>query len=324
VQRAQRYIDSDYWREAAELAGEAAKAAPENSSAAMLQGMAQLKAKDYDGAAQSFARVLEVDPDNAAARGQLAMAYARSKRWDKAAQAISELADKNADSSQGAGVIRGEGPGVQAPSAGSRARTVAEIVNQGDWPALLTAARAALAEDPTSANALLRLGMALYKLGEPERALAAYDKAAKAVKKDSARAVVNFNRSTVLMQLRRWEDACKTLEDLSLLPEPVRGKLSEEAILYNLAYCYRKRKMIRMALATYGQLSDINSSYKDVSLCLKRLRVPLAANLPPAQDESGARTCEGCGRPMPLGATSCDHCRWVPGGEEQPMMDIEI
>ena len=40
------------------------------------------KPKDYNGAAQSFAGVLEIEPDNAEAKRQLALAYARQKRWD--------------------------------------------------------------------------------------------------------------------------------------------------------------------------------------------------------------------------------------------------
>jgi tetratricopeptide (TPR) repeat protein len=150
--------------------------------------------------------------------------------------------------------------------------------------------------------------MALYRTGKPEPALKAYDKALKLTDREGDQAMINFNRATVLMQMERWEDACKVLESLSVMPAENRGKLSEQSVLYNLGYCYRRRKMIKMARSTYERLNDIDPSYKDVALCVKRLRVPLAASVP--DNESGSTTCGECGKPLPLGATFCSHCGW--------------
>ena len=324
IHRAQVCLDAEYWLEAGELAEEAAKAAPDNATAKMMLGIAKFNAKDYNGAAQSFAGVLEIEPDNAEAKRQLALAYARQKRWDKAGQAAAELAEGVPGSSHGSHVIRGDGPSMQEPPDRAPARSAAEMVKQGDWAALKASAEAGLAKDPSSATALLRLGMALYRLGEPEQALKIYDRTLEAVNKNADKAVVNFNRSTVLMQLGRWQGAGETLESLTLLPADSRGKLREESILYNLAYCYRKRKMIKMAQATYEELRDIDPTYKDVGQCLKRLRVPLAASVPLPEGEIGSSTCGSCDRPLPLGATFCTHCGWSAASEDPVAIGLEV
>ena len=317
--RAQECFSGEAWTEAAEFAEEALRTDSSNTCAMMLLGMARLKIQDYHGAVQSFAEVLRNDPDNAEAKGCLAMAYARSKQWDQAAQAVDELADEK----QGAGHSV---PAAQAPPAPKSApqadgRTPAEIVRQGDWPVLEARARSALAKSPNDPGALLQLGMALYKTGRLDQALEAYDKAIAGVKKETGKAVINFNRSTVLMQLGRWEQACEAFETIAAMPAAARGRIQEEAVLYNLAYCYRRRKMIKMARASYERLSILNASYKDVAVCLERLRVPLAATLPELPDAAGA--CESCREPLPLGAAFCEHCGWTVAAEEQPMIALD-
>jgi len=326
IHRAQVCLDAGYWLEAAGLAGEAAEMAPGSATAKMMLGIAKMNTRDFHGAVRSFKGVLEIEPDNAEAKSQLAIAYARLKHWDKAGQTAAALAEEGMAKSHGSRVIRSDELEAREVSGTGRARShpAAEMVQQGDWAALKSSAVAMLAIDPSNAKALLRLGMALYRLGDPHQALGVYDRAMKTVRRSVDKALVNFNRATVLMQLGRWKEACETFESLALLPPDGLGKLREESILYNLAYCYRKRKMIKMARATYERLSEINPTYKDVDRCLKRLRVPLAAALPIPEDGTGTGTCASCNRPLPLGATFCRHCGWSAASEDPAAVGLEL
>jgi len=321
LHRARECFGGEVWAEAAELAEEALRTDENNASARMMLGMARLKTEDYAGAVQSFAQLLKNDPDNAEAKGCLAMAYARAKRWDQAAQAVSQLAENRPATAGGVCISGAQEPHDPTNIPQARARTTAEIIRQGDWAALEAKARAALAKSSSDPSALLQLGMALYKAGRLEQALQAYDKALACVKKEADKAVINFNRSTVLMQLTRWEEACKAFETLAGLPAATRGRIHEEAILYNLAYCYRRRKMIKMARVSYVRLSMLNPLYKDVAVCLERLRVPLAANVAALPDPDDG-ICESCREPLPLGAAFCEHCGWSAAPEEQPLIGL--
>jgi len=337
IRNAQHHLDAERWDQAAELAAEAAKIAPDSIHAWMVLGMANFRQQDCDSAVECFMNILKVQPDNMEARSHLAMTYARAKRWDKAAEIVEGLAEKDPDRVEPASALKimkarmQEAPPAAEPAPPARApqaappnaKSVNDLVRQGDWPGLKAAAESALATNPANAGALLQLGMALYRTGKGDDALKAYDRALAVLKRESDKAVVNFNRSTVLMQLNRWEDACKGFEGLGTLPAEHRGKLRMEAVLYNLAFCYRQRKMIKMARATYEKLDLVNPSYKDVAQCLQRLRVPLAAKLSDADDDAGTIACENCRKKLPLGATFCPACGWAADADQQVIMNAE-
>jgi len=321
VRRAKQCLGAEEWAAAAEFAAEVVRMDGTNIPARMVLGMTCLKDENYDGAADWFGSILEIEPEHVEAKSHLAMAYARAKRWDKAMATVEELAGnkkERPDRTQPA-----QAPRVQ-PRQATRtmaARSLGDILKAHDWPALKTAADAALAENPANPNAMLQLGMALYRMGKPEQSLAVYDKALAALKRDTDKAVVNFNRAMVLMQLGRWSEAGKVFEGLALTPPEARGKLREEAVLYNLGYCYSQRKMFKMAQSTYERLERIDPEYKDVSRCLKNLRVPLGVKA--RETEAAGATCETCSRPMPLGATFCGHCGWRAESEEQLAISLE-
>jgi len=310
LRRANQLLEELKYAEAAELAYNAAKTDEASLAARMTVGIAKLKLEEYDQAAEWFASVLEAHPGHVDAKTHLAMTYARSKKWDKAMAVVEDLADKRQ-------------PEAKAPEPPKPAgfhdpgRTAADMVRARDWPALKAAAEAALRANPLHAGAMLQLGMAFYRLNRPAEALRSYDNAMQILKKDAEKAIVQFNRGTVLMQLSQWVEACKAFESLSAMPPEARGKLREEAILYNLGYCYSQRKMIKMARSTYERLECINPGYKDVALCLKHLRVPLAARVIDRNDTGSP--CPSCARPLPLGASFCKHCGWSADTEAVPM-----
>ena len=323
VRRAKQCLDAEQWAQAAEYAGEAAKTDGANAEARMVLGLACMKQNDVAGAAEWFASVLAIEPDHVDAKSNLALAYARSKQWGKAMAMVDNLAQPSATEQAEPPSKPGKLTAASAAQSGDglSSRSVSEIVRAEDWPALRHVAEAALAANPQNGNAMLQLGMALYRMGRADEALVVYDDALDALKKESDRTVVNFNRSMVLMQLGRWGEACRTLESLAMLPREAHGRVREEALLYNLGYCYSQRKMFKMAQATYERLERIDPDYKDVSRCLKNLRVPLAAKAT-AGDASGGQ-CTSCSRLIPLGATFCPHCGWTAAEDEQIALGLD-
>jgi len=306
VRRAKQLLEEEKFSEAAELALDAAQGSNGTLEAKMLMGMIKLKLEEYDDAATWFRAVLEAEPGHVDAKTHLAMTYARAKRWDKAMAVVEDLADKRAPRPPETAK-----PGAAPAAVGFQdpGRTAADMVRDRDWTALKAASEATLKANPLHAGAMLQLGMALYRLNKPADAMKYYDDALQIIKKDADKAIVNFNRGTVLMQLGRWEEACQTFDSLAAMPPEARGKLREEGILYNLGYCFSQRKMIKMARSTYERLERINPTYKDVALCLKHLRVPLAARV--SDREPAGSPCPSCAKPMPLGAVLCRHCGWT-------------
>ena len=336
VRRAKQCFDDGNWAQAAEHAAEAAEADDSNIAARMLLGMASMKQDDLSAAAEWFAAVLAIHPDHVDAKTHLAMAYARSKQWDKAMAVVENLAAEQPGSA-GPVICEQPAPAKVAPApmpaaaadraqqpprpAGKPDRSVAEIVKAHDWPTLKEAAEAVLAANPGDGHALLQLGMALYRMGRGDEALAAYDDALDNLARESEKTVVNYNRAMVLMQLSRWGEACRTFESLAILPADARGKIREESILYSLGYCYMQRKMFKMAQSTYERLDRLAPNYKDVSCCLKTLRVPLASKA--AAPEPAGTTCEKCSQPLPMGASFCPKCGWHADVEEEMAIVME-
>jgi len=81
-------IERQGWTAAVALLGEASRAQPGNADLAFQLGRAQRGLGNLDGAAQSFARALELDPDNAAGVGSpavLLLAETQQKRGDVSA-----------------------------------------------------------------------------------------------------------------------------------------------------------------------------------------------------------------------------------------------
>jgi len=334
VSRAQQFLDAGSLRQAADCARESVAMAGANLPGLMVLGTAQLRMEHYAEAAETFTAALQLDPDNATAKGRLAMACAKSKKWDEVSAAVNDLAERQqASAANRAGDIPPDSlrtaaaPSTERPVISGRdrlpARTVADMIRAGDWEDLRVASEAALLKNPSNPNALMQLGMALYRLGETEYALEAYDKALACVRREPDKAVVTFNRATVLMQMGRWEEACRSFESIAALPDDIRGRIKIESVLYNLAYCYRKRHMIRMALATYERLNELAPGYKDVAKCLRSLRVPLAARAAVPEEETGSITCGNCGEKLPLGATFCNCCGWNASGEEHAAVRLE-
>jgi len=335
IRRARQCFDAGNWAQAAEHAAEAAEADESNISARMLLGLACMKHDDLTAAAEWFAAVLAIEPDHLDAKTHLAMTYARSKQWDKAMAVVESLA---AEQPSRAGQVVCEQPAkaepaptpAPAPAAGRTPdlprpavkpnRSVAEIVKAQDWPALKEAAEAALAANPGNGSALLQLGMALYRMGRGDEALTAYDDALD-VSKESEKTVVNYNRAMVLMQLGRWGEACRTFESLAMLPADARGKIREEPILYSLGYCYMQRKMFKMAQSVYERLDRLAPDYRDVSYCLKTLRVPLASKA--AAPESAGAICGSCSQLLPMGASFCTRCGWRADAEDEIAITVE-
>jgi len=333
IRRARQCFGEGNWAQAAEHAAEAANADESSVAARMLLGLASMKQDDLPAAARWFAAVLAIDPDHVDAKTHLAMAYARSKQWDKAMAVVENLAEKQPG---GAGQVICDQPmpaktapvpvqTVPAPQpprpAGTQRRSVAEMVKVQDWPALKEAAEAALAANTGDGHALLQLGMALYRMGRGDEALAAYDDALDGLAKESEKTVVNYNRAMVLMQLSRWGEACRTFESLAMLSPEARGKIREESILYSLGYCYMQRKMFKMAQSTYERLDRLAPNYKDVSRCLKTLRVPLASKA--AVPEIPGTACGRCSQLLPMGASFCPKCGWHADAEEEMAMAME-
>jgi len=323
LNRAQQFLEAGSLEQAADCAREALSIDSASRSGLIVLGMAQFRLEQFSDASETFEAALEADPGNDVARVHLAMACARSAKWDKAAAAVDDLARREK------GAARPDAPRARqqsnpaGPAPRPPARTVADMIREGDWQGLRQASEAALSKNPSNANALMQLGMALYRLGQTERSLEIYDKALACVKREQDKAVVAFNRATVLMQVGRWEQASRSFESLAGLPDDIRGKIRLENVLYNLAFCYRKRQMIRMALATYERLDDLSPGYRDVDRCLRSLRVPLAARAAVPDDETGAVTCGNCSRNLPLGATFCNSCGWSASTEEHAEVRLE-
>ena len=324
LDRAERFLEAGSLEQAADCAREALSMDSVSRPALMVLGMAQFRMEQFSDAAETFEAALEADPGNEVAKVHMAMACARSAKWDKAAAAVDDLARREkgaARSDAAAGTRQQSEPDAAAPR--PHARSVAEMIREGDWQGLCEVSEAALRKNPSNPNALMQLGMALYRLGQTERSLETYDKALACVKSEQDKAVVAFNRATVLMQVGRWEQSCRSFESLAGLPDDIRGKIRLENVLYNLAFCYRKRQMIRMALATYERLDDLSPNYRDVDRCLRSLRVPLAARAAVPDDETGTVRCGGCNRNLPLGATFCNGCGWSASSEEHAAVRLE-
>lgn len=332
--KAEELAQKQQWDEAAAYATLALKSDDRNIDARMVLGVVCFNRKDYESALRHYRDVLVLRPGHRQASHHLALAHARLKQWNKAAKAIEQPSD---DSSGGTRHNRaagpekpnqhlrneaprtaGEGPCNTGGFISSKRNPAAErqdinrLIAMQNWPAVKASAQSFLEQQPDNPSLLMQLAMACYKTGDAERALELYNTAEGFVAKESDKAVVQFNRATTLMQLERWDAAGENYERLLALPEEQRAKLRVEAMLYSLAYCYRRRKMIKMARTTYEKLYEMNPDYKDVRLCVERLRVPLAAQVDETEDElqEGTVICPACMKPLKPGAVACSRCGW--------------
>ena len=309
------------WDEAAAYATLALKSDDRNIEARMVLGVLSFNRKDYESALRHYRDVLALNPGHRQASHHIALVHARLKQWDKAARAIGNPTSDNSITTE---LDRASGPGKtgkpnetvktgeQKNSLAAERHDLSSLTARQDWPAVKALAQNLLQSKPDNPNLLMQLAMACYKTGDAERALDLYNAAESLVVKESDKAVIQFNRATTLMQLERWETAGEIYERLLALPEEQRAKLRGEAMLYSLAYCYRRRKMIKMARSTYERLYRMNQDYKDVRLCVERLRVPLAAQVHETEDEQpeGTVICPACMKPLKAGAPACSRCGW--------------
>jgi hypothetical protein len=190
---------------------------PEERYGSLAQVDAQIRAKNFEGAAQSAEYGLEtaVGTERLALLRKVSFIYMRLKAW--------ESAERNAE----VGI-------TEATSQEMRChfRLVALLAKkqQGRWYPLIQSAKEGIPQArlfPEKKEKFLCLkALAHLHLSEPSAALACVEKGLESAVSPQIRAMLNVRKSQALIRLRRWQDAKAAAEaGLDTKYEPLRVAL---------------------------------------------------------------------------------------------------
>lgn len=154
----------------------------------------------------------------------------------------------------------------------------------GDWQQVTALARQKLADEPENVDAMLHLGMALYRSEQIEEAREWFQKAVAATLSGDAafrHAPALNNLATTCMRLKDWEAAIEALEALRSMVKygsPGTQKVKLPKVLINLLVCYREHRRPRQAKAMYQLLIEVDPTAA-ARIDPGDLNVPLGAPL---------------------------------------------
>jgi len=331
--RAQAAARAGDWECAREASSRACELSNCNIDALGLLGLASFRLQKFQQAVDCYSEILLRKPDDVPARRNMAMAFAKMKQWKQAHVLFSELAAERPEDREICEAHAFVAAKLSAPTPATTGNDIRSAIANGDWPQVMALARGKLAVEPGNVDAMLHLGMALYRSEHIVQAKEWFQKAAAATvsgKMVFRHAPALNNLATTCMRLGHWTGAIEALEALRSMIKygtPGTQKIKQSNVLINLLVCYREVHRPRQAKAMYQLLIEVDPATA-ARIDPGDLNVPLGAPLKSAAQlgaeliladhaygsssslASGAQRekCPACGASVEPGHNFCGAC----------------